>query len=137
MARKKKDFGGEAGEPPMSSMIDVVFLLLIYFVVTQKPIISEAHLAVNLPSPSQEAPPKDQAPPTSIKISIGPKGYKLADNRVTIESISENLDFYGSNNGNYTVLIETNVKAYNKQLVEILDVCNKAGLSNLNIITKD
>ena len=51
MAEKRRRVQEQA-EVPMSSMIDVVFLLLIYFIITQKEQISEAHLAVNLPTPS-------------------------------------------------------------------------------------
>ena len=39
---------------PMSSMIDIVFLLLIYFIVTMEDEIPEAHLAINLPSPGSK-----------------------------------------------------------------------------------
>ena len=39
---------------PMSSMIDIVFLLLIYFIVTMEDEIPEAHLSINLPSPGSK-----------------------------------------------------------------------------------
>ncbi|NCU27823.1 biopolymer transporter ExbD, partial [Candidatus Nomurabacteria bacterium] len=38
-------------EVPLSAMIDVVFLLLIYFIVSQKPIVEDTHLAIDLPAP--------------------------------------------------------------------------------------
>ena len=54
---------------PMSQMIDVVFLLLIYFVVTMKDEISEAHLAINLPSAG--AAPAPSPVPRSAACQIG------------------------------------------------------------------
>ncbi len=56
MARRQKKKGSVVeAEIPMSSMIDVVFLLLIYFVVTQKPIIEDTLLGINLPSDDKSA----------------------------------------------------------------------------------
>ena len=57
---KKRD--SEQLAVPMSSMIDIVFLLLIYFIVTQKDEISEAHLAVNLPAPGSAQQQTDNKP---------------------------------------------------------------------------
>ena len=62
MARRKPP---EPTEVPMSAMIDVVFLLLIFFIATKKPTIAETHVAINLPAPSvakqSDTPPLDLA----------------------------------------------------------------------------
>ena len=50
MAKKAKMPQKTEAEVPLSSMIDIVFLLLMYFIATQKPIIEETLLGVNLPS---------------------------------------------------------------------------------------
>ena len=56
MARKKSNIDEKAAEVPLSSMIDVVFLLLIYFILTQKPVIEDVHLQVDLPAPELRPP---------------------------------------------------------------------------------
>ena len=45
MGKKRKRIEVAEAEVPMSSMIDIVFLLLIYFILTQKPIIDETLLS--------------------------------------------------------------------------------------------
>ena len=60
MARKRTNIDEKAAEVPLSSMIDVVFLLLIYFILTQKPVIEDVHLQVDLPAPG--APSTGDAP---------------------------------------------------------------------------
>ena len=139
MVKKKKKRNSEsAGEPPMSSMIDVVFLLLIYFVVTQKPIISEAHLAVNLPSPSAAQPPTDQEPPIEIRIRIRPKSFSLQGRTIELDDLRTELASYGAKeNVKYSILIETHIYSRNQQLVDVLDACSAASLKNLNILTLD
>jgi len=136
--RKRKLNNEEAGEPPMSSMIDVVFLLLIYFVVTQKPIISEAHLAVNLPSPQAEQPPSDQEPPIEVRIRIRPKEYTLQGHKIDLDALRSELASYGAKTEvKYSIIIETHIFARNQQLVNVLDACSASGLKNLNILTLD
>ncbi len=135
MARKKREMDGEAAEPPMSSMIDVVFLLLIYFVVTQKEIIPEAHLAVNLPGP----PPKTQKPPedkpTVIDIRVLSNEYQFMNMPIKLSTLRERLEHFGTTDSNYTVMIKTDVYATNQRLVNVLDACKKANLNQLNIVT--
>ena len=136
--RKKKLNNESAAEPPMSSMIDVVFLLLIYFVVTQKPIISEAHLAVNLPSPSAAQPPADLDPPIEIRIRIRPKSFSLQGRKIELDKLRSELASYGAKeNVKYSVLIETHIYSRNQQLVDVLDACSASSLKNLNILTLD
>lgn len=53
---------------PLSSMIDIVFLLLIYFIFTQKPIIEEVPMNVDLPAPSSQPNNNDVEPPFTINV---------------------------------------------------------------------
>ena len=73
MARKKaKVPDAVAASVPLSSMIDVVFLLLIYFIFTQKPVVEDIHLQLDLPSPGR-ASASDSEPPPILRIDV----YKL------------------------------------------------------------
>lgn len=135
MARKKRVIDSEAAEPPMSSMIDVVFLLLIYFVVTQKEIIPEAHLAVNLPGPPAEQQQKDEKPPTVIDVRVLSNEYQFMNIPIKLTTLREKLEQFGSDDAGYTVVIKTDVYAKNERLVNVLDACKKANLNQLNIVT--
>jgi len=67
MARKRRKMKFPEAEVPLSAMIDVTFLLLIYFVVTQKPIIEETYLGVDLPAPGK---PRAEKPPMLFTIDV-------------------------------------------------------------------
>jgi len=74
MARKKaKVPDAVAASVPLSSMIDVVFLLLIYFIFTQKPVVEDIYLQLDLPAPSR-ASASDSEPPPILRIDV----YKLS-----------------------------------------------------------
>ena len=118
----------------MSSMIDVVFLLLIYFIVTQKDEISEAHLAVNLPSPNKAQETKIK--PKFLELEVHPGGeIFLQGVAKTLPQVRETLKYLASLDPEQTVIIKTSVMATTEDLVRVLDTCKGVGLEKLNVMT--
>ncbi|MFA6816010.1 MAG: biopolymer transporter ExbD [Lentisphaeria bacterium] len=118
---------------PMSSMIDVVFLLLIYFIVTQKSEISEAHLAVNLPSPGRSS--KDTTKPQLLELEVHTNALYLQGRHLSDEDVSAFLINMGKQNPDMTVMIKVSMSARAKDLVKALDYCSGANLTNMNVVT--
>jgi biopolymer transport protein ExbD len=60
----------------MTSMIDVVFLLLIFFVLTFRVIATEGDFNIKMPAsdPSQGLPDPDQAPPIKVRLKANSAG---------------------------------------------------------------
>lgn len=133
MALGKKRAAGELIQVPMSSMIDVVFLLLIYFIVTQKDEISEAHLAVNLPSPSMTE--STEKPPPILELEVHPGRVLLQRVPRSLDTIKERLTYLAELDRDQTVMVKTSVMARAEELVAVLDICRGAGLSKLNVVT--
>ena len=68
--KRKKGVGGEDMQLQMTSMIDVVFLLLIYFVITANFTIDEGTLVATMPGNSAQDQPEDELdPPTNIELT--------------------------------------------------------------------
>lgn len=117
---------------PMSSMIDVVFLLLIYFIVTQKDEITEAHLAVNLPAPGSAK--TTETKPQLLEIEV-------YDGRITLRGkvMPDDATFAALMNNfrdpDLTVMIKVSTGARARDLVKVLDYCQGAGLTKLNVVT--
>lgn len=116
----------------MASMIDVVFLLLIYFIVTHKEELSEAHLAVNLPSggSTQEAPEA-----RLLEITVRPGVIALRGKVMTEDQLRDTLTRFAKTDPDQTVLIKVDSKASTGQLVRVLDICNEANLTQLNVVS--
>lgn len=137
MAKKKKKRRTiDKAEVPLSSMIDIVFLLLVYFVVTAKPQIVEAHMQINLPSPS--APPAEpKEPPRVFKVDVMPdEQYRVMDARtVGIDQLADDLIAVATFDPNQTVMIRVANEAWNASLIKLLDRCEQAGLKNLNVVS--
>jgi biopolymer transport protein ExbD len=119
---------------PMSSMIDVTFLLLIYFVVTQREEIAEAHLAVNLPSVNR-AQQKNDEKPNLLEIEVHTGQYYLKKNPMTLAELQDTLGRMTALDTEQTVIVKTSVLAQTRELVTVLDTCKGLGLTKLNVMT--
>lgn len=77
--KRKKGVGGEDMQLQMTSMIDVVFLLLIYFVITANFTIDEGTLVATMPgNSSQDRPEDDLDPPMNIELTSADDGVTYA-----------------------------------------------------------
>ena len=119
---------------PMSSMIDVTFLLLIYFIVTQREEIAEAHLAVNLPSPNVAQQKQDEKP-NLLEIEVHPGQLYLKKNPMTLAELQDKLGRMAALDSEQTVIVKTSVLAQTRELVTVLDTCKGLGLAKLSVMT--
>lgn len=135
MSRKKpKKDRSEDAEVPISAMIDVVFLLLVYFIVTSKEVVDEAWVSVNLPGP----PPPDikMEPPPTIDIFVQSDRYIYQGNDRSLDEMERTLMGLGAAMGqDVTINIKVSLKAKHQMLVLLLDRMNKHKLSKFNLHT--
>ena len=156
MGKKRKRIVIDDAEIPMSAMIDVVFLLLIYFIVTQKPIIEETLLSCDLPAPGGSPPDK---PPTMLTIGvmrmmsnptqsseIAKKDMNLYflnnqawkfNNPSASDDLKRRLMVMGKDDPKQTIIINCGPNAPHQKLVQLLDACANAGLKTLNIVNDE
>jgi len=138
MARKRRrhveDRG--SGDIEMTPMIDVVFQLLVYFIVTMQPVDVSAHLDVFRPSASR--PPEDvQEPPKMIRIEILPGALVMNGQSKDMPSLTRILEQLGALSATQTVMIMCAAGSEHNQLIEVLDRCARAGLTNLSVVSMD
>ena len=117
----------------MSSMIDIVFLLLIYFIVTAREEITEAHLSVNLPAPGSAKATENK--PKMLEIEVHQGQYRLNGAPLEADVIESMLIGLGRTDPSMTVMVKVAFDAYASELVTALDLCDKAGLTNLNVVS--
>jgi len=134
-------FKSEGFETPLSSMIDIVFLLLIYFIVVNKPLSEETILGVSLPDGRENLrlPSRslfmvnvDRLFKTNPEKDL--KYYTIKGQPWTLENISKLFRNSDSFKKDTTVLINCGPNARHEKLIRLLDVCQHAGLKNLNLI---
>ena len=134
MARKRKKPDSPAVELPMTPMIDVVFQLLIYFLVTIQPKDVIAHLDVFRPSPEKRQEQTDK-PPKMIRVRIYPDVFTINDKPVDKKEMDRLLSKLASIDTSQTILIECTTASPHEKLIQVLDLCAKSGLTNLSVIS--
>ncbi len=133
MARKRKKPTELPAELPLTPMIDVVFQLLIYFIVTIKPIDIFAHLEVSRPSPEDR---KERAEiPNLIRVNIFKEGYTFNDRPVTTTELERLLSRAASLDKTQHLLIMASSASEHSQLIAVLDLCAKYELTKLSVIS--
>ena len=134
MARKRKRPEMPSGQLEMTPMIDVVFQLLIYFIVTIKPVDVITNLDVFRPAPDPNAP-KDVKPPQLVRVGIYQDGYTINDNRVSLEGLDKQFARLASIDAGQTIMITVSSVSKHGMLVRALDLCAKNGLRSLSVVS--
>ena len=129
MARKPQ----ENPKAEMTPMIDVVFQLMIFFVVTIKQEDIYSKLNANRPAPNQAS--SSESNDTQIKIDIGYSGLIFNGRGVRMNELRSNLKQLSATSKNATVLIRCTMDSPHGRLVDVLDACNQYGLRNLSIFS--
>ena len=134
MARTRKKPEASVSEIPMTPMIDVVFQLLIYFLVTMKPVDVVAHLDVFRPS-SQEKQEQSETPSMMIRIAIYADGFTINDKPVRLNDLEGLIFKLASFDKAQTIMIMCTASSPHEKLVQVLDLCAAAGLKNLSVVS--
>ena len=131
--KRKRDLRSDEIEVPMAPMIDVVFLLLIYFVMTIQPIEVPAHLDVL--TPSSDLATKEQAePPSLIRIGIYSDGFTFDGSTVNLHLMERFLGTLSKASMTQSVLIQCAVDSPHGSLIQILNLCAKYNFKNLSVV---
>ncbi len=134
MMRRSRKREEESTELPMTPMIDVVFQLLIYFIVTTVPRDVIANLDVFRPSPEEQRK-EEVTPPKVIRIEVLPDGYLINDTAMGLPDLDRLLARLASFDTTQSVLIMSSVDAPHGSLVTVLNLCAKNKLTNLSVLS--
>lgn len=118
----------------MTPMIDVVFLLLIFFIVAFKQEDILSHLDVFRPAPDPDAKQEEQIQDL-LTITIYPNGYMLKDRMASLKTIEDRLTRLASYSPDISVIIQCTGDSEHEKLVNILNICAKVGLKNLSVFS--
>jgi biopolymer transport protein ExbD len=117
--------------PDITPLIDVVFILLIFFIVSSVFKKDELALVLNLPTSSaQEIQLKEK----EIIIEINSEKIAIYGKEVNIEDLDKQMNEIEDKKRNIIFRIDKDVKYEN--VVKVLDVLQKNQLFNISLITE-
>ena len=134
MARERKRPQADPPELSMTPMIDVVFQLLIYFIVTLHPVDVVTNLDVFQPAPDPTANPNDK-PPQLLRVGVLFDGYTFNDAPMRLEGIDKTLGKLAEKDAGLTLMIAVSAHSEHGQLVKLLDICAKNNIRSLSVVS--
>lgn len=114
----------------LTPLIDVVFLLLIFFIVASEFKKNETILNLSLPNSASK---ENIVEKKAIVIELSEKKLAYKTSEIDFMQLEQKLSLL-QKNSQLTVKIDKEVKY--KRVVKLLDILNKLQLSNLLLITK-
>jgi biopolymer transport protein ExbD len=117
----------DESEVNITPLIDIVFIMLIFFIVTAT-FVKEAGIDVNKP----DAPTAEVKKKANILIAIDANNNIWLDRRkIDIRSVVPNIKRLRSENPEGSVVIQADEESKNKMLVEVMDAARQAGVTNI------
>jgi biopolymer transport protein ExbD len=120
----------EENEINLTPMLDVVFIMLIFFIVTAS-FIKESGIDVNRPdAPVTESKPEE----ANILVMISSNDEIFIDRRlIDPRAVRANIERLHAENPEGSVVIQANKKSTNKVLAWVMDASRSAGVYNISI----
>ncbi|MDR2213189.1 MAG: biopolymer transporter ExbD [Pseudomonadales bacterium] len=121
----------------LTSLIDIVFLLLIFFVVTTT-FTKQSNLAVNLPV--ADAGLSGQSAVPRIEILVARNGAYTVNGRLlpdnSFATLSSRLQELSGGDSSITVALSADAETEHQSVVTALDALARLGISQLSITTR-
>ncbi|BDX05300.1 ExbD/TolR family protein [Planctobacterium marinum] len=113
----------------MTPMLDVVFIMLIFFIVTAS-FVKEAGIDVNRPEASTAA----AKPRATILVAISDKGEIWINKRkVDVRAVQANIERLKAENPQGSVVIQADKEANVDKLIKVMDAARAAGAYDVSI----
>ncbi|CUA83299.1 MULTISPECIES: ExbD/TolR family protein [Pseudidiomarina] len=117
----------------MTPMLDIVFIMLIFFIVTTS-FVKEAGIDVNKPEASQA----EKKPSANIFIAIRANGEVWMDKRmVDVERVGANIERLLAEQPTDIVVIQADEEAKHGVVVKVMDQIKEAGIDKISIAAED
>jgi len=131
MARKVREEGEDA-TIDMTPMLDIVFIMLIFFIVTTV-FVKEAGIQVNKPGGTMAVMHKN----ANIFVAITEDGDIWMDKRqISVDSVRANLERLMAEQPTDYVIIQADTKSKHGLVVEVMDQVKAAGIDRISVAVR-
>jgi biopolymer transport protein ExbD len=129
MARRHTDSDTDASDIDITPMLDIVFIMLIFFIVTTS-FVKESGVTVSRPS----AQTAEQKKGSNILVAIRANGEIWIDRRaIDVRSVRPNIERMKAENPEGAVIIQADEHSSTGLLVKVMDQIRLAGVEDISI----
>jgi len=131
--KRHKIESDDAGEIDLTPMLDVVFIMLIFFIVTAS-FVREKSLGVNVPENDDVPPPPEDAP-KNILIQVNQNDEIFVDTRrVDIRAVRSIIAQKKAENPKASVVVRMHEESTANTYVSIADSAREAAIFNVSLV---
>jgi biopolymer transport protein ExbD len=134
MALGKRRKGEDDSQIDLTPMLDVVFIMLIFFIVTAS-FVNETGLNVDRPPTSDQPPPDSENTNIVFRVSES-NDITLEGRRIDIRSVRANVERLHAEKPEAKVVINSHPKAKTEVFVMISDQAREAGVFDISLSTE-
>ena len=135
MALGKRRKEEEESNIDMTPMLDVVFIMLIFFIVTAS-FVNESGLDVNRPPTSDEPPPDSENTNIVFRISESNE-LTIEGRRIDVRAVRANVERMHAEKPEAKVIISAHPKSKTELFVLISDQAREAGVYDVSLSTDE
>ncbi|MDK9775028.1 MULTISPECIES: biopolymer transporter ExbD [Vibrio] len=129
MKRRYSSDSSDEAAIDMTPMLDIVFIMLIFFIVTTS-FVKEAGLEVNRPTASSAQTVKKG----NIMVAIGAAGDVWVDKRrIEVDAVRANIERLRAESPDGAVVIQADTEANAGVVVKVMDQIKMAGVESISI----
>lgn len=123
----RRDTKTEEAQIDLTSMLDIVFIMLIFFIVTSS-FVRESGVEVNRPQASNVTSQKD----AGIFVGINASNDIYIDKRIVdVERVQATLEHLLLDQPDASLVIQADEHAYNGTVVKVMDAAKGAGVKQI------
>ncbi|HUH58126.1 MAG TPA: biopolymer transporter ExbD [Pseudomonadales bacterium] len=129
MARRRTRTEAEGNDIDITPMLDIVFIMLIFFIVTTS-FVKESGVTVNRPS----AQTAEEKKGSNILVAIRANGEIWIDRRaIDVRAVRPNIERMKAENPEGAVIIQADEFSPAGMVVKVMDQVRLAGITNISI----
>ena len=133
-SRYERPVQDESAHIPTAALLDVIFLLLVYFIVTAASPSAEAHIATTTPGGTPIDGPRAEFISISLTGDTILFGTRANQHPVSMDVLEESLIGIASLDPGTTIYVKVAGAARQEQLIGVLDLCRAAGIEDFKLM---
>lgn len=120
----------------LAPMIDILLLLLGFFIISYQLTRSETVLDVKVPTAEEGAEPEERQRGEIIINILADGGIRVEGLNVDLKQLEEKLSTISRQFKNQPVRLRGDASVAYQRMVEVIDTCQKAGIWNISFATQ-
>ncbi len=132
MIKLRQRDGGKAPEPMLSPMIDMIFLLLVFFIVSTMYMTEIKSVPIRLPV----AQNSETVSKSNFTVTLKKDGtLYLDEQKITLEALVQNASLSSKQDENFAVILRAEATVEYQKVIKLMDALKGGGVTRFGLAT--